>query len=489
MPKGERSDLLRLLQRLHGKPFTDHKIFENNGGVLKVLADTTHELTARSAESYELLNDRNTPPAQSSEEWRATTGVYQTVALQRYDRKEYLGSEHIRALWNIGFDDISHDRAIFEQNSPWVLKQDAMGGFNYNTRALLSDHKPKHLFLIQHLDLDDRSPQGSNQYNAPHFMLVIFSFINRTTYVFDTIEDRAQERGDRAAARLGMSIAEFEGKEYDPSKIASAKVFTFFKQQDGWSCGYWTAVIALMILKSPSSLWSDASILMRGEELDGNRLHEYMTTTVPWYIGVMIGSEERLDRSLSTPPQIGYWDVDDDEEMTDLEPMMTGALPQSIEEEQNSEVPVSDSGASDHPSSVTTEEVEGRDMLQEELSPEVSELSPEEEEAAAIANIFDLGRRNIRGRHYMIEITTPYRWVGDTYDDLMQRPMPPFPAQWGGWDDFDRRVSDLRFERRIELTVENENRRARYRRRLQAREARVRRGEMEDEESGSLYGE
>ncbi|KAI1758939.1 hypothetical protein GGR53DRAFT_471840 [Hypoxylon sp. FL1150] len=152
---------------------------------------------------------------------------------------------------------------------------------------------------------------------------------------------------------------------------------------------------------------------------------------------------------------------------------------------------LSDSEAGYEPDhDLSSEEVESKDVEMVDVSEsEESGVSDEVmREAAEISQLFDLNVRHHQGVNYLEENSNPYRWRRDTVQDMIDRPAPPFPEYWQGWDSF-RELMDIANEPSHRPDSGVSQRRQRVARRSREAEAREAEAMEESEASGSEYEE
>ncbi|KAI1370056.1 hypothetical protein F4677DRAFT_439474 [Hypoxylon crocopeplum] len=388
------TQLQELLTRVHGDNWIDQEEF-NTTLPHRAISRYNDQIPIGSPIAIDFISDRQVPDNISEDVWNEWVGIELVNAMLSYDKKEYLSSTHLQALMTVAFRGIPRDQIMCESNVGWTLQNASQGSFDHSTRSCIISDRPKNILMFAHRDLSDEEGTREDNFNTPHWILVIHNLEHRFVYMFDPISQGAEERARSILYQLRHAWKRIPGVRHPKQ----GRWVDVMRQSDGWGCGYFGAIMAYMIVRRPHSLIHslDRIIFDPHDFVNG-----MFTFAIPLITGIALVDEpvdQRFDQD--TPMQ------------EEIEPTMD----------------------------------------EEEANPTDQDSEPYESSEAPVPRsynqILDLAIRHppnpstSRADQYKIDLQTPYVWPEDTWDDIGNRPQPCHPVGWQGWDDYHGRMSQV----------------------------------------------
>ncbi|KAI1137160.1 hypothetical protein F5Y05DRAFT_80299 [Hypoxylon sp. FL0543] len=501
--RGGVQEINELLQVIHGRP-----PYQDLNDVRTVeVPRTVDPYHGRFGDNGESIEDSEIPPGVDPDQWK-TEACHIIDALNLHYRKEWLYSDTIQVVWNVTISDIIQGKVMTEMVFPWVITHTAKNGFNQGTAKEIARTKPETLLLLGHTDLGDpdRKLTDPSKYKAPHYFTVVFVPDQKRVYYFDTLPNSPGRNLPACARHVFQQIRSAWTDDLRKSTETGVpkEIFYFdqIDQDDGWSCGYWSLVIPYLIYRRPSIMVQ----LISQEENDLAKVMANYMRSLSLYVGIKIGptgkartplpsfkpinkvtkwvesnqpdASEPMDLESDSDQDEFYSDDQEESHPDDQEEEETVGVEQQVDLPENSP-------GSDHQSPGDNEK--SVDSKSDQPENKEDSLIPNPTESPKMSTV-DKGetakaskkRKPAKPRITKVEIPSrpkyddllpldpppeigpervafyragnlpPFRWVGDTYETLGNRPQPCAPAAWQGWDHYLSLISER--ERQFEVS-------------------------------------
>ncbi|OTA72273.1 hypothetical protein M434DRAFT_39188 [Hypoxylon sp. CO27-5] len=339
--------------------------------------------------------------------------------LAGYFRSETADVDMVRAVLRIAMRGIPPEQAILERDTPHALNFTIDPEIDQETAHDAFINASQFIVYIAYFDLDDMERREG--FDQAHIVLCIQDVANETLYSFDSA-DQPDHRSGHLLRRLQLAWRNTENVLI-PEPQFHRHIRTW-RQEDPWSCGYWTGAIGYLVFQTPELL---LDLLSSNETF--NVVEGVISDVVTRTTHFRIRDEEEHDQP-------------DQPDQPDPGPPAT---PKRRRRRNRR-----------HRHRRQTIDLTGPEVPEIPEVPEVDDQepdSPEDELANRYAHLLDLNDRHYpypgEGRVEFYRgvsqntnaLPTPYRWQGDSLEDTARRPQPSFPTGWKGWDEYEAQVN------------------------------------------------
>ncbi|RYP39741.1 hypothetical protein DL768_010697 [Monosporascus sp. mg162] len=181
------------------------------------------------------------------------------------------------------------------------------------------------------------------------------------------------------------------------------------RQTRHYTCGLWVAYVFFIICRDPAK-WGN-NIMTDGSGLGEYRMQNKITDMIRGFLGLK-PEEEDAERNA------GEW---------------PGNPPSPLAEDDDDE-PDSDQSARLFQSRRRQRKLRPDQATQPDLTPSKLPFEMKYKLRPAVGD--QRAMAMVQGQY-----VTPYKWVGDTFEDAGQRPEPYFPQGWPGWGRYKAMIS------------------------------------------------
>ncbi|KAI0095311.1 hypothetical protein F4776DRAFT_598357 [Hypoxylon sp. NC0597] len=398
-----------LLQGIHHGPLRDVMLHEPPEDQMMVLDQETYIIPG-TEEATDLVQ-RLPPPLEGidPEEW-PNIAIDLVNALAGYIRNETADVDMVRAVLKMAMRGISPEQAILEDDTPHALNFTADPEVDQETAQDSFINGSRYIVYVAYFDLDDMEKREG--FDQAHIVLCIQDVTNETLYSFDSA-DQPDQRTGHLLHRLQLAWRNTDNALIPEPR--SHRHIRTWRQEDHWSCGYWTAAIGYLIFQALELLLQ----LLSGDQnfnVAATVISDVVTRTTHFRIGAVNQHDQSAPGPTATPKR----------RRRRHRRRRHGHRP---------ETQVVDLTEPDVP--------EGADQ-------EVP--NPGNELADRYGHLLDLNDRHYpypgdgRAEFYrgMLQSTntlpTPYKWQDDDLEDTAHRPQPCFPTGWKGWAEYEAQV-------------------------------------------------
>ncbi|RYP52870.1 hypothetical protein DL770_011009 [Monosporascus sp. CRB-9-2] len=443
VPVWENEDVRQQLQKMHNGNATPHPVKEATPRFRFDRAIAIHPYDEDGQRPWRKITP---PPSRSMEDWSDAVAAPLWRTLMVLQDRNYLRSEHVTALIQVIGQDVPQRMMAVIVEAGRVIAHGKANRIPSETEEVIRTKNPGYVWSIAQTRVPtDEGPRG-------HWIGMLHVRSERLVLTFDTYPNP-----DRVQLLLQLYREAWEGSGFDnpPVRAAIARMPPQFRY---YTCGLWVAYAFYIITRDPSR-WGRDEISDRTAW--GENLMEFkITNMIRGYLGLRPDDED-VERALGTWPgrvPSPVTEAEDDDPDTDQSPRPAGTRRRrlththresTVEPSVEGTAGPQSHGPTDHPrqsstrSSVATmppppPPIQTKPPMPQTVRPDTTPEKPLfEPKYKPRPAVGDQRAVAMAQGQYV----TPYKWVGDTFEDAGQRPEPYFPQGWPGWPKYKSAIS------------------------------------------------